>query len=47
MNEVPKDKRPTEKQMWDGSPEEMEEWIDKVILGKSQAQIEISDSEIE
>jgi hypothetical protein len=47
MNEVSKDKRPTEKLMWDGSPEEMEEWIDKTILGKTQATIEINDSDIE
>jgi hypothetical protein len=47
LNEIPKDKRPTEKIIWDGSPEEMEDWLDSVVFGKTQATIEISDAEIE
>jgi len=30
LNEMPKDKRPTERMIWWGTPEEIEEWMDKV-----------------
>lgn len=31
LNELPKEKRPTEDIIWNGTPEEMEEWLDKVF----------------
>lgn len=35
--------------IWDGSPEELESWIDKVLRGKTEvnAELVIKDSEIE
>lgn len=29
--ELPKDKRPTERMIWDGKPEEIERWLDRVF----------------
>jgi hypothetical protein len=49
FNELPKDKRPSDKMIWDGSPEEIESWLDRVFKGKEQTNSEIvfSESEIE
>jgi hypothetical protein len=47
LYEIPKNKRPTEKMIWDGSPEEMEEWMERVVLGNSQSEIEILDTDVE
>lgn len=49
FNELSKDKRPPELMMWDGTPEELEEWIDKVFHPKKSMKSEfvIDDSEIE
>jgi hypothetical protein len=35
--------------IWDGSPEEMEDWIDNVVLGNAQGNLNllIDDSEVE
>jgi|WetSurSiteA1Bulk_404760.scaffolds.fasta_scaffold08547_3 hypothetical protein len=35
--------------IWDGSPEEMEDWIDNVVLGNAQGNIDIviDDNEVE
>jgi hypothetical protein len=41
LSELPKDKRPPEKMIWDGSPEDMEDWIDNVVMGHSQGNIDI------
>lgn len=41
LAELPKDKRPPEKMIWDGTPEEMEDWIDNVVLGNAQGNIDI------
>jgi hypothetical protein len=27
--------------IWDGSPEDMEDWIDNVVLGKSQGNVDL------
>ena len=51
FNELPSEKRPTEKLIWDSDPEELEEWLDKVFDTKKKQQSEITfqikDSEIE
>lgn len=51
LNELPKEKRPTEKLIWDSDPEEMEEWLDKVFDhkkgGANEVVFNIKDSEIE
>jgi hypothetical protein len=50
LNELSKEKRPPENMIWDGTPEELDEWIDKVFDIKSSGnpnefQIEIADIE--
>jgi hypothetical protein len=37
---LPKEKRPTEKMIWDGKPEEIEMWLDRVF-SKKQEQAEV------
>jgi len=34
FNELPKEKRPPSSIIWDGTPEELEEWIEEVVLEK-------------
>lgn len=31
LNELPKDKRPPEQMIWEGSTEELDAWLDKVF----------------
>ena len=38
LSELPKEKRPPDSLLWEGTPEEMEEWLDKV-LGNSKSSI--------
>lgn len=40
LNELPKDKRPPTDIIWDGTPDELDEWLDKVLSGKAQKDIE-------
>ena len=51
LNELPKEKRPPDYIIWDGSTEEMDDWLDRVLNhpGKNQNQVEflIKDSDIE
>jgi hypothetical protein len=49
INELPKEKRPSEFMIWDGGSDELDEWFDKMFKGKEQQNVEIyfSDSEIE
>lgn len=51
LNELPKDKKPTESIIWDGTPEEMEEWLEKVFDQKNKdsqkVTFQIKDNEIE
>lgn len=35
MNELPREKRPPDSILWDGTSEELNEWLDKV-LGKTE-----------
>jgi hypothetical protein len=48
FNELEKNKRPPEMMIWDGTGEEIEDWLDKVFDRKPSDTIElvISDSEI-
>lgn len=34
LNELPKAKRPTDDLIWNGTSDEMEEWLEKVLGGK-------------
>lgn len=36
LNELPKEKRPTEDIIWDGTAEDLEEWLDKVFDAKKK-----------
>ena len=36
FRELPKEKRPTEKMIWEGTPEELEGWFDKIYNTKSK-----------
>lgn len=42
LSELPKDKKPPESMIWDGSPEEMEEWLEKVFDNKHQKDVTFS-----
>lgn len=41
LNELPKNKRPTEEMIWDGTSEEIEEWLDKVFDKKHKDTVDI------
>lgn len=47
LNELPKDKRPTDDIIWDGTPEEMDEWIERVFSNKYKQSVDIDISDIE
>jgi len=49
LNELPKDKRVPEYMIWDSSPEEIEEWLDRVMNRKptDTSELIILDREIE
>lgn len=49
LNELPSEKRPPESVIWDGTPEEMEEWLKEVFDSKHQSEVvfKVKDSEIE
>ena len=50
LNEIPKDKRPTERMIWEGIPEDIEEWLDRAYdrkKPKQTAEIFISSDEVE
>lgn len=36
LAEVPKDKRPTDRMVWDGDSEELESWLDNMYNSKKQ-----------
>ena len=47
-SELPKEKRPPEKMVWDGTVSELDEWLDRVLDNKHETEfdIEIDESEI-
>jgi len=49
FGELPKEKRPPDSMIWDGTIEDIEKWIDEVFTGKKQvnSEIVIPDWEIE
>jgi len=34
LNELPKEKRPPDKILWSGTPEDLDDWLDKVLPSK-------------
>lgn len=51
LNELPKEKRPPDSILWDGTSEELTEWLDRVLDRKKKQTdglaLSISESEIE
>ncbi len=52
LNELPKSKRPPDSIIWDGTPDELDEWLDKVLgdpkkKEQSHVQLVIKDGEVE
>lgn len=46
-NDLPKDRRPPEKMIFDGTIEELEDFLDKVLKRKENRSVELDLSEIE
>jgi hypothetical protein len=48
-NELPKDKKPSDALIWSGSPEELEDFLDRVLSDKkpNKAEFVVSDRDIE
>jgi hypothetical protein len=49
LNELGKDKRPDDFLIFDGTSEELEKWLDRVLSGKEQTQfiLEFNEDEME
>jgi len=49
LNELPREKRPSDWLIWWAYPEELDNWLDKILSGKvkPKAEILISEDEIE
>lgn len=45
--EMPKEKRPSDELIWDGSPEELEKWFDRLLKGKEKTTADLVFSEFE
>lgn len=45
--ELPKDKRPPEDVIWEGTSEELDEWLDKVFDRKESTTVDLIISEVE
>jgi len=41
LNELPKEKRPTDDIIWEGTSEEMDEWLEAVLDPKKKSQQEV------
>ena len=47
LHELPKEKRPPDKILWDGDSDELEEWLDKVLDTKTQKEVDILIKDVE
>lgn len=50
LNELTKDKRPTDEMIFEGSNEELDRWLDRVLSGKEEQKevvLNISDEDME
>jgi hypothetical protein len=47
LNELPKEKKPTDKQIWDSPTEDLEIWLDEVFKGKIQPNIDFVVNDVE
>ncbi len=41
LNELPKEKRPTDEIIWDGTSDDLDEWLDRVLDPKKKHQTEV------
>lgn len=41
LNELPKEKRPPDSIIWDGTSEELDEWLDRVFDKKNKDTVDI------
>lgn len=47
LNELGKDKRPDEELIWDGTSEELDAFLDRVLSGKEQKEVDLVIDSIE
>lgn len=47
LSELDKEKRPTEEMIWEGTPEQLENWLDRVLKGKEKKDLEFTINEDE
>jgi hypothetical protein len=49
LNELPKEKRPPERLIWEGTTDDLDEWLDRVLYKREKPDFEfvIDDNEIE
>lgn len=52
LNELPKEKRPPDSIIWDGTSEELDDWLDRVLgdpkkRPQTNVQLVIKDNEVE
>jgi hypothetical protein len=47
LSELPKDKQPPEVTIWDGTPEDIDDWLSKVFDNKKQTNAEIVIADVE
>jgi len=41
LNELPSERRPSDWLIWDGTPEELDKWLNEVLSGKKKQTAEI------
>lgn len=47
LAELPKEKRPPDKILWEGTSEEMDEWLSKVLDHKTKQEVDILITDVE
>lgn len=47
LNELPKEKRPPDSILWDGTQDELDEWLDRVLNKKQQTEVDILIKDVE
>lgn len=47
LSELTKDKRPDDELIWDGSSEELDQWLERVFSGTTEKNVELNFAEYE
>ena len=47
LNELPKEKRPPDNILWDGTAEDLDEWLERVLDKKTQTSVDIVIDDVE